>query len=35
MATEEYNTYRPHSGLGMLTPSEFAEQWRTNQPQLT
>jgi putative transposase len=33
---QEYNTYRPHSALGMLTPVAFAEQWRTNhQPQLT
>jgi putative transposase len=24
----EYNTYRPHSALGMLTPIEFAERWR-------
>ena len=32
---EEYNTYRPHSALGMLTPAEFAERWRTNQLQLT
>jgi putative transposase len=32
---EEYNTYRPHSALEMLTPSEFAERWRTNQLQLT
>ncbi len=31
----EYNTYRPHSALGMLTPVEFAEQWRVNQPQLS
>jgi putative transposase len=31
----EYNDYRPHSALGMLTPNEFAEQWRTNQLQLT
>ncbi|HEV2810678.1 MAG TPA: integrase core domain-containing protein, partial [Acidimicrobiales bacterium] len=31
----EYNDYRPHSALGMLTPAEFARQWRTNQPQLT
>jgi putative transposase len=31
----EYNTYRPHSALGMLTPTEFARQWRTNQPQLS
>jgi hypothetical protein len=21
-------TYRPHSALGMLTPVEFADQWR-------
>jgi putative transposase len=26
----EYNRYRPHSALGMLTPVEFARQWRTN-----
>ena len=32
---QEYNEYRPHSALGMLTPTEFARQWRTNQPQLT
>mgnify|MGYP000710389069 CR=1 FL=1 len=33
---EEYNTYRPHSAMGMLTPAEFARQWRTdNQPQLS
>ena len=25
---EEYNTYRPHSALGMRTPVEFAHQWR-------
>jgi len=31
----EYNTYRPHSALGMLTPVEFAERWRINQPQLS
>ena len=32
----EYNTYRPHSALGMLTPVEFAHRWRrTNQPQLS
>ena len=31
----EYNTYRPHSSLGELTPFEFAEQWRQNQPGLS
>jgi putative transposase len=25
----EYNDYRPHSALGMLTPTEFAARWRT------
>ena len=28
----EYNTYRPHSSLGGLTPFEFAEQWRKTNP---
>lgn len=32
---KEYNNYRPHSALGMLTPSEYARQWRTNQPELS
>jgi putative transposase len=31
----EYNTYRPHSSLGGLTPAEFAEQWHQNQPGLS
>jgi len=31
----EYNTYRPHSALGMLTPAEFAQHWRTNPPNLS
>jgi putative transposase len=32
----EYNTYRPHAALGMLTPAEFADQWRpTNPPNLS
>jgi putative transposase len=25
----EYNTYRPHSALGGLTPAEYAKQWTT------
>ena len=25
---EEYNTRRPHRGLGMLTPAEFARRWK-------
>ncbi len=32
---DEYNRYRPHSALGMLTPTEYATRWRTNQPQLS
>jgi putative transposase len=24
---KQYNDYRPHSSLGGLTPSEFAQQW--------
>jgi transposase InsO family protein len=32
----EYNKHRPHSVLGMLIPSEHADQWeQTNQPQLS
>jgi putative transposase len=32
----EYNTYRPHSALGMLTPAEYKDQWRrTNPPRLS
>jgi putative transposase len=30
----EYNTYRPHSSLGGLTPTEYAEHWTINQPAL-
>jgi putative transposase len=30
----EYNTYRPHSSLGGLTPAEYANKWTTNQPAL-
>ncbi len=29
----EYNTYRPHSSLGGLTPAEYAERWTINQPE--
>lgn len=33
---QEYNTYCPHSALGMQTPAKFARKWRTNnQPQLS
>ena len=32
----EYNTYRPHSALGGLTPTEYAGQWTTqHQPALS
>jgi hypothetical protein len=27
---QEYNTYRLHSALGMLTPTEFAQRWSEN-----
>ena len=28
----DYNNYRPHSALGMLTPAEYADQWAKNNP---
>jgi putative transposase len=31
----DYNTYRPHSTLGYLAPSTFAEQWLVNQAGLS
>jgi transposase InsO family protein len=32
----EYNCYRPHSALGMLSPDDFAERWRRDhQPKLS
>jgi putative transposase len=32
----EYNSHRPHSALGGLTPDEYARQWaNTNQPALS
>ncbi len=32
----EYNTYRPHSALGGLTPDEYTRQWTNiNQPALS
>ncbi len=32
----EYNTYRPHSALGGLTPAEYAKEWTTqHQPALS
>jgi putative transposase len=30
---QDYNKVRPHSSLGDIPPSEFAENWISNQPQ--
>ena len=31
----EYNTLRPHSALGNLTPTDYAKAWTTNHPALS
>jgi putative transposase len=31
----EYNTIRPHSALGYLTPTDYAKTWTANHPQLS
>ena len=31
----EYNTVRPHSALGYLTPTDYAKAWSTNHPELS
>jgi transposase InsO family protein len=31
----EYNTLRPHSALGYLTPADYARTWTTTQPALS
>ncbi len=31
----EYNTYRPHSSLGGLTPAAYAKLWLNDQPALS
>jgi putative transposase len=31
----EYNTVRPHSALGYLTPTDYAKAWTANHPELS
>jgi transposase InsO family protein len=31
----EYNTLRPHSALGYLTPTHYAQSWTINHPTLS
>jgi transposase InsO family protein len=31
----EYNTLRPHSALGYLTPTDYANTWTANHPELS
>jgi putative transposase len=31
----EYNTVRPHSALGYLTPTDYAKVWTTNHSALS
>ena len=31
----EYNTVRPHSALGYLTPTDYAKAWTTTHPALS
>jgi transposase InsO family protein len=31
----EYNTVRPHSALGYLTPAEYAKAWTATHPELS
>jgi putative transposase len=31
----EYNTLRPHSTLGYLTPTDYAKNWTANHPELS
>ncbi len=31
----QYNTLRPHSALGYLTPTDYAKTWTTHHPALS